>query len=69
MVTKDEQREIMEEALGKMDEVAELLRSLGNPRIESYCLAAFEGKNGGWLGHFERDTIEEELAALDGATD
>ena len=48
---------------------AELLRSLGNPRIESYCLAAFEGKNGGWLGHFERDTIEEELAALDGATD
>ena len=66
MDTNDEQREIIEEALEKMDEVAALLRSLHNPRIEAMCLAAFEGKDGGWLGHFERDIIEDELAALDG---
>lgn len=65
MPTTDEQREILEEVLEKMDECADLLRGLGNARIEAYCLAAFEGRNGGWLGEFERDIIEQELKALD----
>jgi hypothetical protein len=29
--------------------------------VNAYCLAAFEGQNGGWLGHFERDVLEEAL--------
>ena len=44
-----------------MDECARLLRRLGDPRIEAYCLADFEGREGGWLGHFERDILEEAL--------
>jgi hypothetical protein len=47
-----------------MDECAELLRSLGDDRINAYCLAAFEGKDAGWLGHFERDIVQEALNAL-----
>jgi len=66
-MNNDEQREILEEALEKMDEIAELLRSLDNDRIRAYCLAAFEGQGGGWLGEFERDIIEQELRALDEA--
>ena len=60
-----EQREILEEVIEKMDECAELLRSLDNDRINAYCLAAFEGKERGWLGDFERDIIQRELDALD----
>jgi len=63
----DEKREILEQVLEKMDECAELLRSLGDTRIEAYCLAAFEGSNGGWIGKHERDILEDEFAALDGA--
>jgi hypothetical protein len=51
----------LEEVLEKMDEIAQALRSLGDDRIEAYCLAAFEGQEGGWLGHFERDILEEAL--------
>jgi hypothetical protein len=58
-------RDVLEEVIEKMDEVAALLRSLGNRRINAYCLAAFEGGGGGWLGQFERDIIEQELRALD----
>ena len=39
------------------------MRSLGDDHINAYCLAAFEGHGGGWLGHFERDVIEEALNA------
>ena len=68
MPTTDEQREILEQVLEKMDECSELLRSLDNQRIAAYCLAAFEGRERGWLGEFERDIIEQELRALDEAT-
>jgi hypothetical protein len=43
--------------------IAHALRSLGEHRIEAYCLAAFEGQGRGWLGHFERDILEEALEA------
>jgi len=62
---QDGTRETLEEVLAKMDEIAQLLRSLGNARINAYCLAAFEGGGGGWLGQFERDIIEQELRSLD----
>lgn len=65
-LTNEEQREILDEVLEHLDECAGLLRSLGNKRIEAYCLAAFEGREGGWLGEFERDIIEQERDGLDG---
>ena len=46
-----------------MDECAELLRRLTDPRIEAYCLADFEGRERGWLGKFVRDILEEALQA------
>jgi len=69
-VSDSEKVEILEEVLEKMDECARLLRSLGDARIEAYCLADIEGREGGWLGHFVRDVLEEELqAARDGGED
>ena len=62
-VSDSEKIEVLEEVLEKMDECARLLRRLGDPRIDAYCLAAFEGREGGWLGHFERDVLEEALEA------
>jgi hypothetical protein len=67
--TSDEQREILDELLEKMDECAALIRSLHSKRLDAYCLAAFEGKNGGWLGEFERDIIEDFRDALDSDED
>ncbi len=64
-MTNGEKREILEEVLEKMDECADLIRSLDDDRINAYCLAAFEGKDAGWLGHFERDILQEALEALD----
>jgi hypothetical protein len=62
MAVSNQQRiEVLQEVLEKMDEIAHALRSLGDNRIEAYCLAAFEGKGCGWLGHFERDILEEAL--------
>ena len=55
----DEKVGVLEEVLAKMDECARLLRHLGDERINAYCLAAFEGREGGWLGHFERDILAE----------
>jgi len=34
---------------------------LHDPRIEAYCLAASEGREGGWLGEFVRDILERKL--------
>ena len=62
-VSDSEKVEVLEEVLEKMDECARLLRRLGDERINAYCLAAFEGREGGWLGHFERDILEEALGA------
>jgi hypothetical protein len=42
-VTTDEQIEQLEHVFKLMDECAEILRSLGGPQIEAYCLADFEG--------------------------
>jgi hypothetical protein len=44
VVVDDRARDVLEEVIEKMDEIAALLRSLGNERIDAYCLAAFEGK-------------------------
>jgi hypothetical protein len=60
-ITTSERIEILEEVLEKMDECADLLRRLNDPRIEAYCLADFEGRERGWLGTFVRDILEEEL--------
>ncbi len=62
-LSTDERISILEEVLEKMDECAEMLRRLNDPRIEAYCLADFEGRNRGWLGTFVRDILEETLHA------
>lgn len=49
---RTEQIEIIEEVLQRMDQCAEDLRALDDRQIEAYCLADFEGAEGGWLGHF-----------------
>ena len=59
--TAQERIETLEEVLGMMDECAQKLRSLHNPRIDAYCLADFEGRERGWLGKFVRDYVEEAL--------
>ena len=61
---RNEQIEILEEVLQRMNQCAEDLRALGDKQIEATCLADFEGRNGGWLGHFFRDILEERLQAL-----
>ena len=63
-MTAQEQIETLEEVLEMMDECAAKLRSLHNPHIDAYCLADFEGRDGGWLGTFVRDYIETELQQL-----
>ena len=64
-LTNDDRREILYEVREKMDECAQALRSLHDERINAYCLAAFEGREGGWLGEFERDIIEQMIERLD----
>jgi len=66
MVSQDERIGILEEVMEKMDECAELLRSLHDPRIDAYCLADFEGRERGWLGEFVRDILEQSLYAARG---
>ena len=69
-IATSDQIETLEQVLELMDECASLLRSLHDPRIEAYCLAAFEGRSRGWLGEFERDILEQRLQALkDGEED
>lgn len=63
-VAASEQIETLEQVLELMDQCAELLRALGDPRIEAYCLADFEGRSRGWLGEFVRDILEQRLQAL-----
>lgn len=63
-IDASEQIEQLEHVLEMMDECAEILRSFGDPRIEAYCLADFEGSARGWLGRFVRDVLEERLQAL-----
>jgi len=62
-LSTEERIAILEEVLEKMDECADMLRRLHDPRIEAYCLADFEGRERGWLGTFVRDILEEELQA------
>ena len=68
-LTNSERIEILEEVLEKMDECADLLRRLTDPRIEAYCLADFEGRERGWLGTFVRDILEEELQSARGESE
>ncbi len=63
-IDTSEQIEQIEHVLELMDEAAESLRSLSDPRIDAYCLADFEGSARGWLGRFVRDVLEERLQAL-----
>jgi len=60
-LSTEERIAILEEVLEKMDECADMLRRLNDPRIQAYCLADFEGRERGWLGTFVRDILEEEL--------
>jgi hypothetical protein len=64
-VNAEQKREALEEVLEKMDEIAELIRSVDDDALERYCLAAFEGRDAGWLGYFERDHVQAALDALD----
>jgi hypothetical protein len=68
-VKTQDKREVLEGIMEKMEECAELIRSLEDERLERYCLAAFEGRNGGWLGEFERDILQQALEDLDGDED
>lgn len=66
-LTPDQEREILLDAIGMLDELARVLRLLHNPRIEAYCLADLEGSGAGWLGgNFIRDILEEHLAEIEG---
>jgi hypothetical protein len=58
-----EKREVIEEVIQKMDEIAEALRQLDDPQIRYYVLPHFEGQNGGWLGEFARDVLQHKLGA------
>ena len=53
----------LDRLLGICDEAVELIKSLNDPSLSAYCLAAFEGR-GPWLGTFERDYIQEARDAL-----
>jgi hypothetical protein len=64
-VKTDDKREALEEILEKMDEIVDLIKAIDDDHLTAYCLAAFEGKDGGWLGHFERDVVQETLDELD----
>ena len=64
-LTRDERRKILEEIIGHLDACAELLKRLGDPRLDAYIMAEFEGRSGGWLGRFTRDMVEEALQHLD----
>jgi hypothetical protein len=64
MNTQDK-RDALEEIIEKMDEIAELIRAVGDDSLRAYCLAAFEGRDAGWLGYFERDHVQAALDALD----
>ncbi len=63
-IDTSEQIEQLVHVLESMDNAAEILRSLDDPRINAYCLADFEGSTRGWLGRFVRDVLEERLQAL-----
>ena len=60
-VSNDERVETLETVLQQMDEIASALRRLGDREIDAYCLADFEGREGGWLGEFVRDILERKL--------
>lgn len=64
-MTTDQKREILEAVIERMDECAELVRSLGDAWLDRSCLAEFEGRRGGWLGGFVRDEIEGALANVE----
>lgn len=68
-LTKEDQIEILDELQEHMDECARFIRSLNSERLNAFCLAAFEGRDGGWLGEFERDIIEDYRRALDNEED
>ena len=62
MATSEEEKvETLETVLQQMDEIASALRSLKDSEVEAYCLADFEGREGGWLGEFVRDILERKL--------
>ena len=60
-VGNDERVEVLETVLQQMDEIAAALRSLGDSEVEAYCLADFEGREGGWLGEFVRDILQRKV--------
>lgn len=68
-----ERIELLEEMIEHLDRCAEIVRALQSEPLRRRIMAEFEGREGGWLGTFTRDIIEQELADLrshgDGAED
>ncbi len=67
-LTTDEKREVLEDVLYKMDEIAEALRQIDDPQLNAYVLAEFEGgsySGGLWLGEHSRDKMQRALEGLD----
>ena len=64
MKTEDK-REALEQILEKMDEIADLIKAIDDDSLTAYCMAAFQGRDAGWLGFFERDHVQAALDALD----
>ncbi len=66
-ITTDEKRELLEDVLSKMDEIADALRRIDDPQLEAYVVAEFEGGSyvgGPWLGEHSRDRIQRVLDGL-----
>jgi len=64
-MTTAERIEILEEIREKCEEMARLIRSLGDQRIAAYHMADFEGREHGWLGqNFLVDQVNEQLNDL-----
>ena len=66
MTDREELIETLQEVLAHFDRAAELLRGLGDPRVDAYCLAPLEGRGGGWMGTFARDVVEQALTEARG---
>lgn len=58
----------LREVLVHLDEAAELVRTLRDPRLDAYVLAELEGSHGpaGYLGKFARDYVEDALEDITG---
>lgn len=68
-MTPGQRAEIAAEALELLDQAAELVRSLNDPRLRAYVQAELEGNKGpaGYMGMFARDYLDEYRADQENA--